>query len=371
MDKQINTVVYYHANCADGFMAAFCIWMKYSQFGENEISGMEFIPVNYGYKPDIDFLKDKLVYVVDFSFEPEVMKSIMEVANIVWLDHHKTSIEAWNAYKLSLGVGWVGWNENNVIVHDTTKSGAMLAWEHIWGNTLPPNYIKWTDDRDRWVFQYPESRAFHIGMQTHKPWDFYNVYELLHLDGTATEVAKKGLTIIDFINGQVEQAIKASVHKNLQLPDGTTVPVVITNSPNNISEVGEAIYKQNPSAIAVMWFYSYKEEKIICSLRSDPSIDASVVATQFSGGGHPQACGFKISVEDFFKVFTNPWKPSSKCPTWPVAIYVRNLTDYLQESHMSRTVRRKGLKKIMMRYTKAFGIQSTVSSRSSSVRLNS
>lgn len=308
MDKKINTVVYYHANCADGFMAAFVIWRKY--FYNNDLSEIEFIPVNYGHKLDVEANAGKKVYVVDFSFEPIVMQKLMEVATVIWLDHHKTSIDAWKKHsELTLFSDWCGWNEWHVVVHDTTKSGAMLAWEHIWKDEMggnPPDYIRWTDDRDRWVFQYPESRAFHAALQTRKPWDFYKFYEWLGEKGTAKQMADATQPVIDFIDGQVDQSVKASVHKNLQLPDGTTVPVVITNSPNNISEVGEAIYKQNPSVIAVMWFYSYKEEKIICSLRSDPSIDASVIATQFGGGGHPQACGFKISVEDFFKVFTNP-----------------------------------------------------------------
>lgn len=77
-------LIIYHANCTDGFGAAFCAWLK---FGDEA----EYIPMNYGEQSEFDVV-NREVYILDFSFPKEVMEHIFEYAErVIWLDHHATS----------------------------------------------------------------------------------------------------------------------------------------------------------------------------------------------------------------------------------------------------------------------------------------
>ena len=79
-------LVIYHANCADGFGAAFSCWLK---LGDDA----EYVPMQYGHAP-IDSMvgKDRDVYILDFSLPKDQMEHLFRVAKrVVWLDHHASS----------------------------------------------------------------------------------------------------------------------------------------------------------------------------------------------------------------------------------------------------------------------------------------
>ena len=79
-------LVIYHANCADGFGAAFAAWLK---LGDEA----EYIPAKYGDDIQYDF-RDREVYILDFSYTKERMEFLFEYAKrVVWLDHHASSRE--------------------------------------------------------------------------------------------------------------------------------------------------------------------------------------------------------------------------------------------------------------------------------------
>ena len=76
-------LVIYHADCTDGFGAAFAAWLK---FGDEA----EYLPMNYNqpfpYTPD---LRQRDLYILDFSFPRDVMDSLFTNSKrVVWLDHH-------------------------------------------------------------------------------------------------------------------------------------------------------------------------------------------------------------------------------------------------------------------------------------------
>src|SRR5258708_37459253 len=75
----------YHANCADGFGAA---WAVRHAFGD----GVEFHPGFYGEAPPDVAGRD--VLLVDFSYKRPVLDEMAKAAHsILILDHHKTAAE--------------------------------------------------------------------------------------------------------------------------------------------------------------------------------------------------------------------------------------------------------------------------------------
>ena len=75
-------LVIYHANCWDGFCAA---WVARKALGE-----IEPFPAYYGAKPPN--VAGREVYILDFSYKRPVMREILASArSVVVLDHHKTA----------------------------------------------------------------------------------------------------------------------------------------------------------------------------------------------------------------------------------------------------------------------------------------
>lgn len=289
------SVVFYHANCADGFVASFIAWLKF--YINNTVESVEFISIQYGADFNYDVI-GKTVYILDFSFPPHLTEYIMQKANeVIWLDHHITSIDAWNSHDKNTSL------DRHTIVLDVNKSGAMLAHDYFFPEKEVPRFVKFVDDRDRWVFQYPESKAFNAGLSLLKPWTHEGFYDEIYKRIGTDRVIEKGALLLDFIQSQVKDAVRSSVQKILLTPDGERVLVTVVNSPTNISEVGTAIYERDPYMVALMWFYSHKEDMVICSLRGSKNKDVSTIAKKFGGGGHKSAAGFKMKIEEFFKIF--------------------------------------------------------------------
>ena len=151
-------LVIYHANCTDGFGAAFAAWLK---LGDEA----EYLPMEYGAAYNFDLsgvvidhvgyeINEREVFILDFSFPREVTDDIFAHAKrVVWLDHHASVFKDWGvplddvADELTLGL--VQPNDHTVVL-DNNKSGAYLAWEYFHPGTEVPMLIRHIDDRDRW-----------------------------------------------------------------------------------------------------------------------------------------------------------------------------------------------------------------------------
>lgn len=80
--SEMKPLVLYHANCWDGFCAA---WVARMALGD-----IEAVPVNYGTEPPD--VRGRNVYVLDFSYPRAVMRRLLGQAHFVTvLDHHKTA----------------------------------------------------------------------------------------------------------------------------------------------------------------------------------------------------------------------------------------------------------------------------------------
>src|ERR1051325_9019640 len=107
------TIVLYHADCADGFGAAWAIWQQFPT--------ARFIPVKHGNPPPAG-LEDQRVVIVDFSYSRAALETMAaQTQALLVLDHHIT------AEKALTGLPYA--------YFDMKKSGAVLAWE--WAPNKP------------------------------------------------------------------------------------------------------------------------------------------------------------------------------------------------------------------------------------------
>ena len=86
-----NPLVLYHGhNCPDGFAAALAAWLFFD--GNAEFLGLDHGDVKS--VDDLPALNGRAVYILDFSFSSEILRSIEErAAKLVLLDHHKSAAD--------------------------------------------------------------------------------------------------------------------------------------------------------------------------------------------------------------------------------------------------------------------------------------
>src|SRR5690606_27695042 len=142
-----NPLVIYHGKCPDGFGAALAAWLYFE--GRGEYVGMSHSKETL--IEEMPELQDRSVYILDFSFSPEIMTAIdAKARKLVMLDHHKSAADKLHGFQCRCGV-----------VHfDLTQSGAMLAWKFFHPAKPVPDLIRFIQDRDLWHWAIPESASF-------------------------------------------------------------------------------------------------------------------------------------------------------------------------------------------------------------------
>lgn len=296
-------LVIYHDNCADGFGAAFCFWLK---FGDNA----EYLPASYGKEMKINF-KGRDVHIVDFSFPKDVMNTIfIHAKSVVWLDHHKTAFEMW--------CGGIPTNERFYDIStmrgvhmmlDNNKSGAMLAWEYMFGNEPAPILIRHIDDYDRWQFKIKHTKEFIAAIRAVAPWNFEQWREMLlesSLPRNLQEMYKTGKTILYSHEQQINEVIERGampcklVIKTARSGWTGEHGFALNCPPNMTSDAGHKLAKKCGS-YGLLWRV-VSGNKVECGLRSEGDYDVSEIAKHFGGGGHKNAAGFTLPLAEFFTI---------------------------------------------------------------------
>lgn len=276
-------LVLYHANCVDGFTAAWAAWAGLTAHGQVP----ELRPVVYTDQPaTAEEVAGRDVYIVDFSYSREVIESWADAARIVMLDHHKTMAEAWG---FSADEASSARLSNAEIYYDPNRSGAGMAWGWFAADTRPPSLVEYVQDRDLWRFELPDSKAInaYISTQPHTLSDWDRLEDVLCDEHGRALAAGMGEAILRAYDVQVAQMAQHSSTGEL-----CGVPVVLCNAPVLQSEVGAHLAGAHPDRVAVIWHHEPEEgDRIRYSFRSVGDVDASSLAKRFGGGGHKNASG--------------------------------------------------------------------------------
>jgi len=250
-------VVMYHAECSDGFGAAWALWKKFPS--------ARFIPVKHGNSPPAG-IAGRHVVIVDFSYPRETLEAMArETAGLQVLDHHIT------AEKALAGLPFA--------YFDQKKSGAVLAWE--WAHTEPaPWLLQYIQDKDLWDWALPASREINAALASY-PYNFHVWDELRQVTLEA-----EGRAILRYEN---ELVGKIAVEAALVSFHNETVPAV--QSAVLTSQLGERLSAGYP--FCVIWHD--RDGRRYYSLRSrEDGADVAAIATSYGGGGHTHAAGFSV-----------------------------------------------------------------------------
>jgi oligoribonuclease NrnB/cAMP/cGMP phosphodiesterase (DHH superfamily) len=271
-------VIYHGRSCPDGFASALAAWLFYQ--GKAEFLGLDHGDVKS--VDDLPALSGRAVYILDFSFSPELLRGIDErAAKLVLLDHHKSAAEKLSGFTCRCGV-----------VHfDMHKSGARLAWEFFQPDMPMPDLVRFVEDRDIWVWQYPESAGFLAALDM-EAFDFARWAEIAAFSpAQLTAFMARGQAMDEKFS-----KLAADMAEGAQPVVFNGQSGLMVNAPGVFhSLVGDLLSRQS-GTFALMWSAT-KGGVVKGGLRSQRSFDCIPLAESMGGGGHAQACGFKMGPE--------------------------------------------------------------------------
>jgi nanoRNase/pAp phosphatase (c-di-AMP/oligoRNAs hydrolase) len=266
----------YHGACDDGFGAAYSIWLRYRD-------DFEYYPGVYQMPPPD--VRERDVYLVDFSYKHPVMEQLCQQAqSVVILDHHKSAME-----DLAGLEQWAKAQGLDVTAKfDMTQSGAMITWKHFHFDEPPPKLIEYIQERDlgRSTGDVP---IVSMALRSY-PYDF-NVWSKL----SVTQLREEGEHIFRYYKNIISQLKGNVITRTI---GGYEVPTVNANYTFASDLAGELA---NGQPFAAVWFQN--RDGLLFSLRSETNaVDVSEIAKLYGGGGHRQAAGFRVSsLQDLFE----------------------------------------------------------------------
>lgn len=284
----------YHANCDDGFTAAWAIWQRWPE--------CEFRSVQYGNTPPED-VADKNVLIVDFSWPAEQMELIAESAQTVLvLDHHKTAQNALSGLNQIVRPDYQnimrcfarmsGGPRSRILVEfDMERSGARMAWNFAFPGEQPHILINLVEDRDLWRFRFPQTKPVRMLLQS-TPYDFSSWHLVASLIAVDLDAAVGiGSHIQRFYDARVEEMADSAIVQAFAGFDGVPVAHVPYAF---VSDVCHRLLAKHPSApFAAACVVAHGG--VTYSLRSsDEREDVSSIAKARGGGGHRNAAGFRL-----------------------------------------------------------------------------
>jgi oligoribonuclease NrnB/cAMP/cGMP phosphodiesterase (DHH superfamily) len=287
MKRQILCI--YHANCADGFTAA---WIVRNRFKNVEDCELEFHPGKYGEEPPN--CEGKTVIIVDFSYPKEVLEKMNEKAwGVLVLDHHQSAQKELRHFPNADFKDWLPDGRHNVqCKFDMNRSGAMIAFNYFFPESKPGSLIKHVQDRDLWLFKDGNTKAFQTNLfsyeYTFENWDKIN--NICADDYKYHQFISEGQALLRKHEKDVREYIEVSAYETEI--DGHLVPVI--NCPYQWgSDACHILCQGKPFAA---YYYDSSNGRRVYGLRSDENgLDVSEIAKKFGGGGHKHASGFKIN----------------------------------------------------------------------------
>ena len=278
-----------HHDDMDGKSAAAIVASYYNDYNPNH-----YYEMNYEMAWPVEQIKrNETVVIVDFSLQEsnynEFKKIREKAANIIWIDHHKTSIEITQMHPELNHV-------NGIRLEGI--SGCALAYlyfycEREYNIKNCPLWIQLISDHDCWQKKLKDSDSFKMGVdaiEDDSPTaDLWRM--LIRSKSTESyELTKKIIEIGNLVGSYERKQNKYQRRRAYE----TTINgyrAIVVNGIGNSFVFGDLIDKYD---VCCLWRYDGSTHKFKYSLYSN-TIDTTIISKQYNGGGHKGASGFNTS----------------------------------------------------------------------------
>lgn len=286
-------LILYHADCLDGFAAAWVAWHAYPD--------ATFLPVAYN-KPPPD-VADKHVFILDFSYPPDIITDMLRVAkHITMIDHHESTLQ--RQYPL---------NQKLDLILDTSRCGAWLTLDYFRRqeegkfssvfSAAVERLIEYIDDQDRHVLQMPRIHEV-IAVLAAVPRTMPNWTKLaVQMHENAMDVFTQGAIILAARTQLAKEiaatAVQATWLWTEGMEDKVALPAVVCNCPHGMTGiVFELLVQQGQDNPDLVIFYQDSGASRRFSLRSTATGPiVRKLAECYGGGGHDHAAGFTMKTQ--------------------------------------------------------------------------
>jgi len=298
----MKTTVIHHSADFDGI---FCREIARKFLPDAELIGWDFG------QPKISNPLDGLTYVLDLS--PECLNYV-DGTKLIWIDHHKTSIEKWPS-------DIPGYRIDGV-------AACRLAWQwFIKGDELPnkddyfhrlvkePLAVRLAGEYDIWDKRDPRAEVFQFGLRSRELSDF-DWRQMFSTERPTIEEVKKlidvghqgilepdGTTVPAIVcglleNGRILQAYQqrndaGMMHKSYIVEwEGLKFLTINTARFNSLTFASKDVPETGHDALLGYVFNGTKWTVSLYHAKHRMDIDLSQIAIKHGGGGHKGACGF-------------------------------------------------------------------------------
>ncbi len=317
----IGTTILYHADCPDGFGAAYAAWRHFGLKAD-------YLALNHGDVVSESAITNRDVFILDFSFPPAQLAAMAAQANsLTQIDHHASAAEAWGGQLKARTDGCAVFSDPSLplnVIFDLDKSGTRLAWEHFHPSKPLPIVLQHVEDQDLWRFLLPGTRAFVRALRL-LPFDFVvwlaldqacsspetDRYRDMLKQGEAIDtffrreverLASSNLRMTAYLRGEPVDSLQALRHGQDIVAEGDLSWLAIRGTAINAnglfaSELGNELALQN-GVFGLVWQLG-EDGKVSVSLRSCGAFNVANIAMRYGGGGHRNAAGFRIPLKQF------------------------------------------------------------------------
>ena len=270
-------VVFYHAECTDGFTAAWVAWKKFGNKAQYIASV---------HSDGLSQFKGKEIYMIDITFPENVIRKLMcDNPRVTAIDHHVSN-------KKTVLM-------TNQPLYALKHSGCTLAWQYFFPKKPTPKFLLNVEDVDLWNNKIVNSHVLYAYLEMFG-YSFKNWSKLIS-DFENTAKRKKIIDTGKLIQKHEDEMIKYDIEKYAKLVTMQGHKVYAINTTRSSSAIGNILAVRQPP-FSIIWT-EHKSGLVLVSLRGDGSIDCSKIAAKYGGGGHKNSAGFTVP-----SLSAIPWK---------------------------------------------------------------
>jgi oligoribonuclease NrnB/cAMP/cGMP phosphodiesterase (DHH superfamily) len=278
----VTTLIIYHSADADG-----CCAGAIAHYAEPD-SVLHGMP---GYDSPIPWDKihaaDEIV-LVDFSFQPweNMVKLINSGKKVLWIDHHKTAIEAWEQFKSAYL-----YSDNFHAVLRVGIGACVLTW-NVYFDTPVPRFVQLIGEYDVWDHHDPDACKLNAALKMFPTQPDDGIWGNLLADkygNILEDLVRRGDSIMLYQEAAAKRLMESTWHARWRGLDLLVLNQQQVNS--NVFTQGRA---WDPAKYHAMCVFSRRPTGWVVSLYTDrKDVDVSEHCKAMGGGGHAGAAGFQ------------------------------------------------------------------------------
>lgn len=286
----------------------------------------ELIGWDFGDKPLI--IPDGPLYVLDLPLDAPFGFDYRKIGNergpqhpagLVWIDHHKSSIESHPkdipGYRIdgvaACRLAWQWFSHYQGETEIPTSKPAALKEDYVNRTVLEPLAVRLAGEYDIWDKRDPNADVFQFGLRS-KDLSDYDWKMLLDptvdatLAGTGMDTTNSDLACTVLLqNGHLlqryQQANDKSVMNRSFMMNFEDLKFLALNTPrcNSLTFASKDVPETGHDALMGFCWDGQKWKVSLYHAKHRTDLDLSLIATKYGGGGHKGACGFQAAKLSF------------------------------------------------------------------------